>query len=220
MKISSFLKYAKACKWVPILTVATGSGYAGQLNGVTPGAYDNTVVAFDNSKKAVTGYFSETFPDEPGPSIHCEFYFAGVLTESTAKLKIYQLTLQDKPTSGTLKVEPTGAKSDIHLQLDEEQPGCMNIYPKAELAKTRLSIISPASWIEIRMIAEKKVHFLKSILPEVKTKAYVTKGDVVSVLEYRNEWAKVVYNGETKSTTGWIKISQLYPSVIGTTSPP
>ena len=220
MKINSLSKYTNAFKLILILTLVTGRSYSAHLPGVTPGTYDNTIVAFDNSKKIVTGYFSETSANESSPSIHCEFYFAGVLTGSTAKLKIYQLALQDKPTSGTLKVGWTGEESNINLQLEEEQPGCMNIYPKAELAKTKLSIVLPAIWVEVRMVADKKVYFFKSILPEIKTKAYITKGDVVGVLEYRGEWAKVVYNGETKLTTGWIKISQLFPSVIGAISQP
>jgi hypothetical protein len=218
MKINLLLKYITALTLTLPLTI--GCSYATQVASVTPGTYDNTIVAFDKSKKIVTGYFSESSANESSPSIQCEFYFAGVLTGSTAKLKIYQLTLQDKPTSGTLKVEGAGEDSNINLQLEEEQPGCMNIYPKAELAKNKLPIVTPASWIEVRMVTEKKVYFFKSILPETKTKTYITKGDVVGVLEYRGDWAKVMYKGETKSTTGWIKVSQMYPSVIGTPSRP
>jgi hypothetical protein len=220
MKMDSLLKYSNAFKLMSLLTVATGSSYAAQVTGVTPGIYDNTIVAFDNSKKIVTGYFSESAANESSPSIQCEFYFAGVLSGSTAKLKIYQLALQAKPTFGTLKVGRTGEVSNINLQLEEEQPGCMNIYPKAELAKTKLAVVSPARWIEVRMAADKKVYFFKSMVPEMKTKAYITKGDVVGVLEYRGEWAKVVYNGEAKSTSGWIKVSQMFPSVIDETSQP
>jgi hypothetical protein len=215
MKVNSLSKYGNAFKIILILTVATGSSYAAQVTGVTPGIYDNTIVAFENRKQIVTGYFSESSANDSSPSIQCEFYFAGVMSGSTAKLNIYQLPLQAKPTSGTLKVGRTREKSNINLQLKEEQPGCMNIYPKAELAKTKLPFVSPASWIEVRMAADEKVYFFKSIVPEMKTKAYITKGDVVGVLEYRGEWAKVVYNGEAKSTTGWIKVSQIFPSVIG-----
>lgn len=89
----------------------------------------------------------------------------------------------------------------------------MNIYPKAELEKTKLSILAPAKWIEIRMAAEKRVYFHKNANLESKTRIYITKGDVISVMEYKGEWANVVYIGETKTTSGWVKSSQLFPSV-------
>jgi hypothetical protein len=196
-----------------VFSLVSGNSHAAKIAQIIPGSYDNTLVAFDPVNKRVTGYFSQNSPDETRPFVRCAFYFAGKMNGSTAKLKIYQLTLPNVPDSGSLRVEQKGKERTINLQLDKEQPGCMNIYPKAELAKTRLAIISPANWIEIRMAAEKKVYFFKGISPDVKTGIYITKGDVVGVLEYRGDWANVVYMGETKSTTGWVKVSQLLPSV-------
>lgn len=220
MKRFPFLTQFKPTAIFLIFSVLSGNGHAANVSEIMPGSYDNTLLAIDPVKKIVTGYFSQTSPDDTRPSVRCEFYFSGQINGSTAKLKIYQLTLPNPPDSGTLRVEQKGKESTINLQLDEEQPGCINIYPKAELAKTKLAIISPANWIEIRMAAEKKVYFFKSISPDVKTRTYITKGDVVGVVEYRGGWANVVYMGETKSTTGWVKISQLLPSVKIPASPP
>jgi len=213
MKKNSLLKYFRPFNPILISIFLTGGCQATQISGFTPGVYDNAIVGFDDEKKIVTGYFSETSSDESRPSMRCQFYFSGKLTGSKAQLKIYQLTLKDKPTAGTLRVEHNEKGSSINLQLEEEQPGCMNIYPKIELAKTKLSFVSPAKWIEIRMASEKKVYFYKDIVAGTKTKIYITKGDVVGVLEYKGEWAKVVYTGETKSTVGWVKVTQLFTSV-------
>jgi len=213
MKKNSLLKYAHSLNLIVILTFLSGGSQATPISEFTAGVYDNAIVGIDEKKRIVTGYFSETSNDDSRPLIRCEFYFSGQLTGSTAQLKIYQLTLPDEPTAGRLKVEKSQKGSTINLQLDEEQPGCMNIYPRTELARTKLAIISPAKWIEIRMASEKKVYFHKTVAPVTKTKMYITRGDAVGVLEYKGEWANVVYIGEIKSTIGWVKTSQLFPSV-------
>ena len=213
MKKNSSSKYFHSLNLIIFLTFLPGGSQATSISEFTTGIYDNTIVGFDREKKIVTGYFSETSSDDSRPLIRCEFYFSGQLYGSQAQLKIYQLTLPDEPTAGTLRVEQSGKGSTIKLQLEEEQPGCMNIYPKTELEKTSLAIISPANWIEIRMASEKRVYFHKTAASGTKTRVYITKGDAVGVLEYKGEWANVVYTGEIKSTTGWVKASQLFPSV-------
>lgn len=159
MKRKSLLKKLQPLKLLFIFSLISENSHAAQTSRITPGSYASTLVAFNNSTQIVTGYFSITSADDTRPLVRCEFYFAGQLAGSTAKLKIYQLTLPDAPTSGTLKVENKGKESTINLQLDEEQPGCMNISPKAELAKNKLAIVSPASWIEIRMAPRKRFIF-------------------------------------------------------------
>lgn len=213
MKKPSRFKHLNSLSSIIILTLLSGSIPAAQISGLEPGSYDNAIIGFDSSNRIVTGYFSENSADDSRPLMRCEFYFSGQLTGSTAKLKIYQLTLPDKPTAGSLNVSKNGKSSSINLQLEEEQPGCINIYPKAELAKTKLAIVLPAKWIEIRMAAERMVYFHKGASPETKTRKYIAKGDVVGVVEYKGDWGNVVYIGETKSTSGWIKLSQLFASV-------
>lgn len=194
-------------------TVASSNGMSAQNQVLQAGIYENTLVGSNVTEKLVTGFFAEKSNDGTRPSIHCEFYFSGKLTGSTSKIKVYQLTLHDAPTTGTLTIEKSGKESAININLDEEQPGCMNIYPKAELAKTSLNLVSQANWIEIRMVSQRKTYFFKSPSVGAITKTYVTTGDVVGVLEYKDSWANVSYVGGNKTTTGWIKSADLIPSV-------
>lgn len=53
----------------------------------------------------------------------------------------------------------------------------------------------------------KEVIATKSIIysePDVSTKMYLIKGDIVTVLEEQNGWIKIEYNGK-KLVTGWVK---------------
>ena len=139
------------------IIACTNIADAGQYPEVQPGKYDNTMLGFNKENNKITGFFSEKSENDSAPSASCEFYFSGTLTGPIVKLKIYQLSLRNGSTDGLLKIEKNGKNSSITMQLQEEQPGCINIYPKSELEKTNLILNSAENWIEIRIAAEKKV---------------------------------------------------------------
>lgn len=206
---------AKTLARIVVITIAVSgpTAQAADKQEFHAGTYDNALLAYDAVTNTITGFFAEKSEQDGRPSIRCEFYFAGKLIGATAKIKVYQLTLHDAPTSGTVKIEKAGKAAALNIQLDEEQPGCMNIYPKAELAKTSLALVAQANWIEIRMASGKKTYFYKNASSDAVTKTYITNGDVVGVLEYKNAWAKVSYIGERKTTTGWVRNADLFPAV-------
>jgi hypothetical protein len=175
------------------------------------GRYENTILGFNEKSGQVTGFFSDRSENDSMPSVSCEFYFEGTVAEAAVRVKVYQPMLSDQPSEGLLKFERKGKERYLTIQLEEEQPGCMNIYPKAELAKSRLELTSPENWIEIRMAAE-KVFFYKDSSINTKTKLYITAGDVVGVLEYKDEWVKVAYVGARKTTVGWVQSAGFFPT--------
>lgn len=76
-------------------------------------------------------------------------------------------------------------------------------------------LISSKKWIELVSITDDKAYLLPT--PDSsKQKVYVVKGNIVGVLNYKDDWANIEYISDSnKSYKGWIKKSQ-YRNIANT----
>lgn len=192
--------------WAPGLTHGKG------INLPTSGIYDNTLLGFDESTKIVTGYFFDSRGDgDISPVFNCSFFFTGLAGESEIQLLILQPTIQSRSSHGKLILRTVNGKAAIRITLEEEQPGCMNVYPKDELRNDDLFLKHIMQWKQVRLISKTKAFFAKIPSQSAITKRYVVKGDVVSIIEEKNGWARAVFRSGKSTTEGWLTIESFYP---------
>lgn len=202
----SRISFIALVAWAPGLS--HGNGAALPASGI----YDNTLLGFDESTKIVTGYFFDSRGDgDISPVFNCSFFFTGLAGKSEIRLLILQPTIQSGSSHGKLILSTVNGKVAIRLILEEEQPGCMNVYPKDELRNDDLVLNKMMRWKKVRLISKTKVFFAKSPSQTAITKRYVVKGDVVSIIEEKNGWARAVFRSEKLTTEGWLTMDSFYP---------
>jgi len=186
------------------LFVISSITFAGNINS---GKYESIMLAI-TPDKTLQGYYSETMPDDVPKS--CQFYFEGKIID-TSKIKID--TWSEEIFPGTAKIE----NNKITLSIPEARnhPGCMNLLAPDIVTGIDYELISSKKWIELVSITDDKAYLLPT--PDSsKQKVYVVKGNIVGVLNYKDDWANIEYISDSnKSYKGWIKKSQ-YQNIANT----
>ncbi len=169
------------------------------------GNYGELSIAIDSVKKSITGYYENKTGENE--QFSCIFLFTGnfkTFNDKTIEVNSFFPENNNKiPGSITCK-----HVTDFSLILDDDHGGCWNVQTFKE-DPIDFSLVKKESWIDIKIVKSNKVFFCDNPDETNKSKAYVLKGDCLKVLEYSDNWLKVVYEGK-KNTIGWIKSQDCY----------
>lgn len=170
------------------------------------GLYGPVPLAYDKSTGVVSGYFSE----ETGRGqFSCIFYFSGHLAGNTARILSYFPDSPADTIGGVLTLNGDGA---LEIRLSEDPGGCWNVEHFSdpdEPAIFTLDTPKPA-WIAIDIVKSAKAYFYTAANGANRRSAYVVQGDAVAIVGKSGGWDRVEYVGEGKSTSGYLKRSDLY----------
>lgn len=197
--------------FISIIALVPGESHGNGSGRPISGIYDNTVLGFDEDTKIVTGYFFDSRGDgDISPVFNCSFFFSGVVRNTEVKLAVIQPTIQSDTSHGKLIFHTVGGKAAIRIILEEEQPGCMNVYPKDELRNDELVLNKKMPWKKILIVSKSKAFFAKTPSKAAITKRYVVKGDVVGMIEEKNGWVHTVFRSRKSTTEGWLTKDSFY----------
>jgi hypothetical protein len=114
----------------------------------------------------------------------------------------------EPPITGRLVSTGAGA---IRITLPEEPPGCGNVWSfanKDEPADFTLQHAEP--WTGVRVVKAKRA-YLSPSPGAAHGRAYLVRDDGVGVRATQNGWVQADFVGETHTSSGWLKESDLYP---------
>ncbi|CAN5434936.1 hypothetical protein BH10BDE1_BH10BDE1_05460 [soil metagenome] len=189
-----------------LLSALSLSVEAMAANAPKSGEYDELMLARNPSTSMISGYFrSET----GGGGFSCIFYFSGKLKSGAAEIESYFPETPNETIAGLITVN---SAESVAVKLKEEHGGCSNVQHFADAdqpAKFSMSKVH-ANWLEIRVVKSEQSNFFASPKGKKPLKAYLVKGNAVGVVENHPDWVKVDYPGTLKTTTGWIRRSDLY----------
>jgi hypothetical protein len=170
------------------------------------GVYDNTLLLAVDASGTVSGYFdmSQAGP----PEIDCIAYLRGKLAGGAGTVSASEPGLSDaRPING--RIASLGA-GKVRVSLPSEPDGCGNIWSfanKDDPADFTLQHAEP--WIAVRVVKSDRAYF--SATPgAAHGKAYVVKDDGVGVRVARNGWVQADFVGDRRTSSGWLKESDLY----------
>ena len=195
--------------WAAGLAFAASLALAPALHAapaIASGVYDNTLQLAVDASGNVSGYFdmSQAGP----PQIDCIAYLRGKLAGTGGALSASEPGLPDeRPISG--RIASTGAGT-VRVTLPTEPDGCGNIWSFADKANPADFTLQHAEpWTAVRVVKADKAYFSAS--PGAPHgKAYIVKDDGVGVRAERNGWVQADFVGDTHTTSGWLKESDLY----------
>ena len=142
------------------------------------------------------------------PSFSCIFYLKGRLAGTAAAVDTY---FPDDAKGDLIRgsLAPQGA-GKVRLALPEEHGGCGNVWrfaDKSQPADFDLEHAEP--WTSVRVVKAAKAYFYPSP-GAAHGRAYLVKGDGVGVRASQPGWVQADFVGESRTSSGWLKISDLY----------
>jgi hypothetical protein len=174
---------------------------------IASGAYDNTLLVAVAPDGRVTAYLA--MHQSGPPIVDCIAYFRGKFAGNGGAVTASVPGLPDEPPI-TGQLVSTGAGA-IRITLPEEPPGCGNVWSfanKDEPADFELQQREP--WTVVRVVKARKAYF--SPTPGAPHgRGYVVEDDGVGVRATQNGWVQADFMGETHTSSGWLKESDLYP---------
>jgi len=192
--------------------VALAAGTAGATPIIASGAYDNTLlIAVDPATGAVTGYFDMTQGGGP-PVISCAFYLRGRLAGRSAAIDTF---FPDDPKGdlirGSLSAEGPGK---VRVALPSEHGGCGNVWQFADATQPAdFALQSAKPWSSVRVVQAAKA-YLYPAPGAAHGRGYLVKGDGVGIRAAQAGWVQVDFVGGTRTSSGWLKDADLYPSYL------
>jgi hypothetical protein len=175
--------------------------------GIASGAYDNTLlIGVDPATGAVSGYFDMTQGAQP--SFSCVFYLRGRLAGGAAAVDTF---FPDDPKGDLIRgsLRPQGP-GKLRLTLPSEHGGCANVWRFADKTQPAdFELQSARPWISVRVVKAAKAYFYPAP-SAVHGKAYLIRGDAVGVRAVQPGWAQADFVGETRSSSGWLRETDLY----------
>lgn len=176
---------------------------------ITPGQYFEMNIAYDTARHYVTGFYENyTGYDETTkrPRFCCIFYFEGYVKDTIASILSYSPgNKAGDSIRGTLYIKDN---AHFSIQLNEEHGGCWNVEPFAR-EQVSFSLTQAANWQQIRYATKARVRFCKARAEQSAGGTYIVFGDPVYIQRIEDGWAWCTYQGENKSTTGWVRLSDL-----------
>ena len=184
------------------------------------GDSDVFAIAVDRDTGTMTGYYnSATGHDDAtgSPRFICVFYLRGK-AEGKPPYKIATWFPADRSEviAGTLEFSSNSSMHTVTIRLKEEHGGCWNVQQFATKEGATLTLDRTGTWSSIRVAAAKKTHFHASPSATQAMRSFVTTGDGLKVSSTRPGWVEATFtNGDNKSTRGWIRETDLFPSSLG-----
>ena len=196
-------------RWAGALALAASAAVAPAAGAapIASGAYDNTLLLAVGPGGQLTGYFSMSQPGPP--QIDCIASFRGKLAGASGAVAAYDAA---DPKTDVIngRITGTGAGA-VRITLPSEPPGCGNIWSfanKDNPADFTLQTAKP--WTSVRVVKADKAYF--SPTPgAAHGRAYIVKGDGVGVRAAQAGWVQADFVGETHTSSGWLKETDLYP---------
>lgn len=189
-----------------VLAAAPGPSHATPA-ALASGVYDNTLMLAVDASGRVSGYFDMSQPGPP--TISCIFYLKGRLAAAGAAVDTY---FPEDPKGDLIRgsVAPAGA-GKARVTLPTEHGGCANVWPFADKSNPAEFTLQKAEpWTSVRVVKADKAYF--SPTPgAAHGRAYIVKGDGVGVRAAQAGWVRADFVGETRTSSGWLKETDLYP---------
>jgi hypothetical protein len=195
---------------IVVLIAGLLGGAADAAPRIASGAYDNTLlIGVDPVSGAVSGYFDMTQGGQP--SFSCIFYLKGRLAGGTAKVATF---FPDDPKgdliAGSLTSQGAGK---VRVALPAEHGGCANVWQFADASQPADFALQKAQpWMSVRVVKAEKAYFYAAPGAAAHGKAYIVKGDGVGVRAVQPGWAQADFVGGTRTSSGWLRESDLYPA--------
>lgn len=181
----------------------------GQEQTIVSGNYDSGLkLSYDSKTNKLTGYFeSYTGFDEQTnkPRFSCVFYLEGDVVGQKFKVKTYYpLDKSENLIEGTVEIIDNKA---VKIKLPEEHGGCRNVLHFAD-EPVKFKLEKSYNFVQIRYVDVDKAYFFSEKSNNKKLRAYLLKGDFVSVEKIEQGWVYCTYFGK-KTTKAWFKLSDL-----------
>lgn len=176
-----------------VLAVGTASAEPQSLRS---GKYESLLVAVDS-----TGGFEGYFSEQSGEMFKCSFYLKGSSVTGEAT------TWSSASMPGTIRMIDDG----VILAIPEgrDHPGCPNVLIPEIATGVEYTKTHATAWVSLVTVKSDKALLMASPDANAKHKAYVVKGDVVGVIEFKEGWAQVEFiNDNDHSYKGWIRTEQ------------
>jgi hypothetical protein len=183
------------------------------------GDSDEFAVAVDRDSKVITGYYnSSTGYDDAtkAPRFSCVFYLRGKV-EGKPPYKIVTWFPADhsEVIDGTLDFSSNASAHSVTIRLKEEHGGCWNVQQFATKEGATLTLDRTGTWSSVRVAAARKTNFYSSASATQAMRSFVTTGDALKVSSTKPGWVQATFtNGDNKSTQGWIRETDLFPSSL------
>jgi len=183
------------------------------------GDSDVFAIAVDRDTRTMTGYYnSATGYDDATkePRFTCIFYLRGK-AEGKPPYKIVTWFPADRSEviAGTLEFSGNSSAHSVTIRLKEEHGGCWNVQQFATKEGATLTLDRTGAWSSVRVAAARKAHFYSSASATQSLRSFVTTGDALKVSSTKPGWVQATFtNGDNKSTQGWIREPDLFPSSL------
>jgi len=146
---------------------------------------------------------------EGTPSFSCIFYLKGGAAGAAAPVATY---FPDDPKGDLIRGSVTAvAPGKVRVVLPTEHGGCGNLWQFADKANPADFTLQKAEpWTAVRVVKAAKAYFSPSP-GAAHGRAYLVKGDGVGVRTAQAGWVQADFVGETRTSSGWLKETDLYP---------
>lgn len=176
-------------------------------SSIRSGAYDNTLLLAVAPDGRVSGYFQMTQPGPP--AMACIFYLKGRIAGATATVATY-FPEDPKGDLITGAIAATGP-GKLRITLPQDHGGCGNVWQFADKDNPAEFMLQHAEpWTAVRVVKADRAYFSPTA-GAPHGRAYIVKGDGVGVRAEQNGWAQADFIGEKRTSSGWLKESDLYP---------
>jgi hypothetical protein len=179
------------------------------------GVFDGLTVGVDGRNKTISGYFfDQTGWDEKTRSatFTCAFYLKGTFQDDKYSITTWYPG-ESESINGQLKFVTDGGQTKVEIKLEREHGGCGNVHPfAAEDGGGMLMETSRGRWFAVRVVSAKKAYFYSRPSLNARKKQYLVSYDPIRIFQVKNSWVEAEFGAE-KTTRGWIKMSDLFPSV-------
>lgn len=177
---------------------------------IVSGEYGSLVLAVD-AKGRLTGYFHEStgLDDRGNARFTCSFLLqAEKVSGNEVSVMTWHPNSPAEPKFGKIVRTDEG----VMLKLDEAHGGCGNVAPDIADEGQAFEMTKRGDWIAAGMIRSDRAFFHTSTNPASRGKAFVVRGDRVTVARRQGAWVEISYTNDAGRTTrGWVKSDDLYP---------
>ncbi len=172
----------------------------------------------NEDEHTVSGEFRLTGPfDEVTKKLlwQCEFYFYGKLqADGSGTIIANEVGLDGKISSNSVtgKILPVSTGEDaVVVKLDSIFAGCKNATAIVNNEPLERAMPRQNYWLEKRVVLANRSYFYNSAGSKNPRKAYVSCGDVVTVIDENKviDRVYVQYFGKKSETIGWLKRKDL-----------
>lgn len=175
---------------------------------VESGSYsENMLIGSDPATHTVSGYY-EAYSGQK--QFSCVFALTGKLRGRSTPIQTFY---PDTPSDVIRGEFVKSTRSRFTLLLSAEHDGCWNVQhfsDKQRPVQFDLRVAYP--WISVAVIKRTRAYLFNAINSGPR-RAFLIKGDGVGVRTVRGQWLQIDFIGGRKPISGWIRQSDVYPSL-------